>query len=203
MDIALDFDGTLVTHSYPHVGLDIGAQPILAMLYRSGHRFILNTMRSDDTLADAVKWCNINGIPLKGINEHPTQKSWTNSPKIYSQLYLDDAALGIPLILTSDISDRPYVDWTAVHWLLLQKNYITCFPYSQIDAFAYLSTIPNLEQSGITKEDYLLERFVNEGVCKIVNNQIEFIGEFADVYEKYFHDRCLYYETKQKTEHIK
>ena len=47
MVIAIDFDGTCVTHDFPAVGKDIGAVPVLKMLVDSGHQLILYTMRSD------------------------------------------------------------------------------------------------------------------------------------------------------------
>jgi hypothetical protein len=54
------------------------------------------------------------GIPLMGVNENPSQKSWTSSPKAYAQLYIDDAALGTPLVYPESSSERPYVDWAAI-----------------------------------------------------------------------------------------
>jgi len=47
---------------------------VLKRFVKEGHAFILNTMRSGETLADAVKWFENKGIPLFGINENPTQK---------------------------------------------------------------------------------------------------------------------------------
>ena len=44
--IAVDFDGTVVTHAYPHIGNDIGAVPVLRELIGNGCRVILYTMRS-------------------------------------------------------------------------------------------------------------------------------------------------------------
>lgn len=114
MYIAVDFDGTCVTHEYPKVGKDIGAVPVLKKLTDSGHKIILNTMRSGKELADAIKWFIDNDISLFGANENPTQKSWTTSPKVYADLYIDDAALGCPLKRDSSISDRPYVDWNEI-----------------------------------------------------------------------------------------
>ena len=101
MIIAVDFDGTCVTHEFPKVGKDIGAVPILKELVEKGHKIILYTMRShpdknsqgktlsgeivsNDTLQDAIDWFKKNGIPLWGINENPKQKEWTSSPKIYA-----------------------------------------------------------------------------------------------------------------------
>ena len=122
MIIAIDFDGTCVKNKYPYVGEDIDAVPILKDLVKRGHRLILCTMRSHkpnkgiDCLQDAVDWFNNNGIELYAINENPEQKSWTDSNKIYADLYIDDAALGCPL--TSDGFGNVYVDWSKVSNLL-------------------------------------------------------------------------------------
>ena len=73
MRIAVDFDGTCVTHEYPHVGKDIGAVPVLQQFVKDGHQLILYTMRSGKELQDAVQWFESNGIPLYGVNKNPTQ----------------------------------------------------------------------------------------------------------------------------------
>jgi hypothetical protein len=114
MYIAIDFDGTCVTHDYPRVGKDIGAVPVLKKLTDSGHQLILNTMRYGDELADAIQWFIDNDIPLYGVNENPTQKEWTLSPKVYAHLYIDDAALGCPLMFDHAVSNRPFVNWELV-----------------------------------------------------------------------------------------
>jgi hypothetical protein len=121
MIIAIDFDGTCVTHEYPNVGKDINAIPVLKNIVNKGHKIILYTMRHGKELQDAVEWFVNNNIPLYGINENPTQKNWTKSPKIYAHIYIDDAALGCPLIFNEEYSDRPYVDWEAVQKLLEEK----------------------------------------------------------------------------------
>ena len=120
MKIAIDFDGTVVTHEYPDIGRDIGAVPVLKRLVLEGHKLILNTMRSGEELQDAVDWFKENDIPLYGVNEDPEQKEWTQSPKVFANLYIDDAALGCPLIFpvksfsNGRTSDRPFVDWKKV-----------------------------------------------------------------------------------------
>jgi len=132
--IAVDFDGTCVTHDYPEVGKDVGAVPVLRALSDAGARIILWTMRSggrtDGTnpLQDAVEWFQANGIPLYGVNENPSQAGWTASPKAYAQLYIDDAALGCPLKEDAALSERPFVDWDAVASLfgnLIQVEKVT------------------------------------------------------------------------------
>jgi hypothetical protein len=114
LTIALDFDGTCVTHDYPNIGKEIGAVPVLKQLVEDGHKLILWTMRSGKELKDAVMWFRINDIPLYGIQTNPTQNSWTDSPKAYANLYIDDAALGAPLIYDENISPREFIDWSAV-----------------------------------------------------------------------------------------
>ena len=118
MYIAIDFDGTCVTHDYPRIGKDIGAIEVLKRLIKSGHKLILNTMRSGKELQDAIDWFKENGIELYGANENPSQKSWTNSPKVYAHMYIDDAALGCPLKMDLNLSNRPFVDWDVVSTLL-------------------------------------------------------------------------------------
>jgi hypothetical protein len=122
MYIVVDFDGTVVTHDYPRIGKDIGSVPILKNLVKAGHKLILFTMRSDDKLLEAVKWFEDNEIFLYGVQTNPTQKRWTNSPKVYGELIIDDIALGCPLMVDHSISDRPFVNWSEVESLLKQKN---------------------------------------------------------------------------------
>jgi len=131
MDIVIDFDGTCVTHEFPIVGKDIGAEPVLKKIIAHGHNLILFTMRSDlkistyrnegrelkagDYLQDAVDWFSDRDIKLYGIQRNPSQDSWTTSPKAYGQLIIDDAALGCPLVFDENLSKRPFVDWEAVN----------------------------------------------------------------------------------------
>lgn len=137
MIIAIDFDGTCVTHEYPIVGKDIGAVPILKKLTKAGHRLVLFTMRSymegispvtnklqDGGLNDAIKWFADNNIPLYGINTNPGQEKWTSSPKVYAQLYIDDAGIGCPIKYDSNISDRPFIDWEKAEILLKEMKII-------------------------------------------------------------------------------
>ena len=121
--IAVDFDGTCVTHDYPDIGSDIGAVPVLRELVDAGYNLVLNTMRSGRLEKDAVRWFKENNIPLYGVNCNPDQKSWTSSPKVFADLYIDDAALGIPL-KTSQTSTRPFVDWVEVRKLLIALGYL-------------------------------------------------------------------------------
>lgn len=132
MYIAVDFDGTCVTHDYPNVGKDIGAAPVLYALYRNGHHIILNTMRDGKELEDAEFWFAENGINLFGSNHNPTQDRWTTSPKVYAHLYIDDAAMGCFLCYNPELSDRPYVDWKETASYLHSRGLIDYEDYSKI-----------------------------------------------------------------------
>lgn len=130
MYIAVDFDGTCVTNEFPNVGKDIGASIVLKELINNEHKIILYTMRgihnSDgvDELTPAVNWFKENGIELFGINENPADVGWwTDSRKVFAELYIDDLALGTPLIYRSE---GKFVDWLTVfinlHWMGLFKK---------------------------------------------------------------------------------
>ena len=118
MKLAIDFDGTCVTHEYPNIGKDIGAVPVLKRLVADGHKLILNTMRSGKELEAAVDWFKDNDVPLHGVNEDPGQREWTRSPKVFANMYIDDAALGCPLLIDKELSDRPFVDWKFIGELI-------------------------------------------------------------------------------------
>lgn len=123
MEIAIDFDGTCVTHEYPKTGKEIGAIPVLKRLIANNHNLILYTMRSGHELELAKQWFLHNNIKLYGIQYHPTQANWTSSNKCYAHLYIDDAALGAPLIYPED-GARPYINWNEVESLLIKKGLI-------------------------------------------------------------------------------
>ena len=140
--INIDAGGTCFTHSFPEVGKEIGAVPVLRTLVENGHKLILFTMRCDhdfepssdhpeiiaekgDYLTDAVNWFERHTIPLYGIQCNPTQYSWTKSPKSYAEFMIDDSAIGAPLVYNLSISDRPFVNWHKMSYLLWQKGLIT------------------------------------------------------------------------------
>lgn len=151
MIIGIDFDGTIVEHRYPVIGLAVPhAARVMKRLVANGHKLILYTMRSDrvmqdendkdvveDYLQQAVDYIIDNcDVAMWAINKNPEQAEWTSSPKVYCQIYIDDAALGCPLIYpppTVDIRTefpepehhRPYVDWMAVERQLTDRGLFT------------------------------------------------------------------------------
>lgn len=121
MVIAIDFDGTCVAHAFPNVGKEIGAVDVIKALVNKGHKIILFTMRDLEYLTPAVAWFEKNDIPLYGINDNPSAK-WSTSRKVYADMYIDDMALGIPLKMDYNKSNRPFVDWAGVESLLKKKG---------------------------------------------------------------------------------
>lgn len=121
--IAIDFDGTVVTHAYPYVGEDLGAVPVLRELTDNGCRLILHTMRDGRLLDTAVAWFRDRGIPLSEVNANAEQRKWTSSPKLHADLYIDDSALGCPLRMI-DGERRPAADWTRIRELLVREGYL-------------------------------------------------------------------------------
>jgi len=137
MIIAIDFDGTIVTHEFPEIGKPVpGAIEVMKNLQNQGHKLILYTMRSDiedphsdygqdifpeggEYLTEALDYCKNNGIEFWGVNENPEQHSWTHSPKAYAQIYIDDATLGCPLVYPK--IGKPYVDWLKVEKQLFEQ----------------------------------------------------------------------------------
>ena len=118
--IAIDFDGTIVEHKYPAIGAPIkGAIDTIKELQARGHRIILWTMRSGRELENAVIYLQENGITPWGVNQNHEQ-DWSDSPKAYAQVYIDDAALGCPLEKKG--SDRPMVYWPRVREHLVYLN---------------------------------------------------------------------------------
>ena len=126
MFICVDFDGTIVDHCFPEIGAEVpGAIHWLTRLQDQGAKLILFTMRSDTSfggpmLSDAVDFLERRGIKLFGINTNPNQRSWTESPKAYGDIYVDDAAFGCPLIRPEGFR-RPCVDWETVGPALLER----------------------------------------------------------------------------------
>lgn len=113
MIIAIDFDGTCVKHEYPEVGIELkNCSKTLKQLISSGHKLVLNTMRSGKELEEAVHWFAERNISLYGVNQTPGQKEWTSSPKVYADMYIDDMALGCPKVAG------------FVNWNLIKKQFV-------------------------------------------------------------------------------
>ena len=122
--IAIDFDGTIVTHEYPEVGKPLPlANEVLYALGKNGHQMFLYTMRDKGELTDAMDYIYENELPITLFNESPAQ--FSTSPKQYAQVYIDDASLGCPLKFEPSFSNRPFVDWCEVTKYLTARGLLT------------------------------------------------------------------------------
>ena len=121
--IAVDFDGTVVTHAYPEIGEDAGAVPVLRELTGNGCRLILYTMRHGALLTEAVEWFRAARHPALRREREPRAARWTSSPKIHADLYIDDSNLGCPLRFAEG-EKRPVADWTRIREQLVREGFL-------------------------------------------------------------------------------
>lgn len=99
MTIAVDFDGTIVTHEYPNIGKEIPfAIQTLKLLQKDGHKLILWSVREGKLLNEAVQWCRERGLEFYAINrdypEEETSNSNNYSRKLKVDIWIDDRNIG-------------------------------------------------------------------------------------------------------------
>lgn len=91
--IAIDFDGTIVTNAFPHIGkLMPNAKDVISKLKRDGNIIILWTCREGKNLEKALDFCKEIGIEFDAINENYKYLPFNTSNKIYADYYIDDRA---------------------------------------------------------------------------------------------------------------
>lgn len=129
MIIAVDFDGTIVTHDYPRIGKPIPfAIDTLKKLQADGHQLILWSVREGELLQEAVDYCQQKGLEFYAVNANfpeERQLSTADSPrKIIADIYIDDRNLGgLPdwgVIYQMISSGNPFVSSKAA--LAEEKN---------------------------------------------------------------------------------
>ncbi len=98
MNIAVDFDGTIVTHEYPRIGRERPfAIATLKKLQEEGHNLILWSVREHELLQEAVDWCKERGVEFYAVNkDYPEETHETNdfSRKLKVDLWIDDRNVG-------------------------------------------------------------------------------------------------------------
>ncbi|MCR4664552.1 MAG: hypothetical protein K5660_04210 [Paludibacteraceae bacterium] len=105
MTIAIDFDGTIVTHAYPAIGKPIPfAIESLKMLQQvDHHQLILWSCREGALLQEAVDYCHERGLDFYAVNSNYPEEQQLNedmprevsSPrKLTADLFIDDRNLG-------------------------------------------------------------------------------------------------------------
>lgn len=109
MIIAVDFDGTIVDHSYPYIGKE--RTNAIFFLKRIKFEFpevqyVLWTCREGSALKEAVEWCKLKGVEFDAVNTNVVDFNGVLAvSKIYADVYVDDRNLeGIPS--WNDIYDK-------------------------------------------------------------------------------------------------
>lgn len=118
--IAVDFDGTIVDHRYPEIG-PFAPDALRWLTEWSADPFVelmLWTARCDapmcgPMLSMAARHCMGYGIRFGVVNNKLDDRNWTTNPKLYANVYIDDAAAGTPLIQPAGFK-LPCVDWHKV-----------------------------------------------------------------------------------------
>lgn len=114
MIIAVDFDGTIVTHEYPSIGREIPfAIDTLKRFQDEGHhQLILWTVREGTLLEEAVEFCRSRGLEFYAVNNnYPEVEIIENQPrKLSVELFIDDRNLGgLP-------------DWGVIYRMVMSGN---------------------------------------------------------------------------------
>lgn len=121
MLIAVDFDGTIVQHRYPHIGKEIPfAVMTLKKLASEGHKLVLWTCREGELLDEAVQWCKERGLEFFSVNrDFPEAVSdpTDGCRKLKVDMFIDDRNLGgLP-------------DWGSIYEIVHDR--MTYFEYYQ------------------------------------------------------------------------
>lgn len=94
MKIAVDFDGTIVTHEYPNIGKEIPfAINVLKRLQSEEmHQIVLWTVRTGQLLDDAVAFCRERGLEFYAVNKNDPEEVITpETPrKLLADIFIDD-----------------------------------------------------------------------------------------------------------------
>lgn len=97
LQIAVDFDGTIVEHQFPHIGKPVPfAIEALIELQKKGHKIILWTFRYGKELNEAIDYCRSKGLIFYAVNNSYPEEKFDGSVgrKIYADIYIDDRNLG-------------------------------------------------------------------------------------------------------------
>lgn len=119
--IAIDFDGTIVEHDIQRDDIIVPyAKETILKIQNHGIRWILYTMRHGPSLEEAKQTLWLNGLIPWAVNNNPDQ-TWSKSPKVYANIYIDDCALGVPMV---NNGFGEHVDWREVHKLLFGHDIV-------------------------------------------------------------------------------
>jgi len=92
MVLAIDFDGTIVEHTYPKIGkLKPNAKETINKWYEEGHKIIIWSCRMNKEKKEAELFLKENGIKFHTFNKNVIVNDTFNpEPKIFAHVYIDD-----------------------------------------------------------------------------------------------------------------
>lgn len=98
MIIAVDFDGTIVTHEYPKIGREIpfAIESLKMLQEKPQYQLVLWTVRQGKELEEAVEYCRSRGLEFYAVNNnYPEETVKDEQPrKLKADLFIDDRNLG-------------------------------------------------------------------------------------------------------------
>ena len=134
MIIAVDFDGTIVEHRYPHIGKEIPfATQALKQLQSEGHALILWTAREGKLLQEAIDFCEKRGVEFFAVNSnYPGEEvdaAGIRARKLHADLFIDDRSVGgLP-------------DWGAICEVVRHR-------WTWRQYYEFIGTLPKPEKKG-------------------------------------------------------
>lgn len=127
LTIAVDFDGTIVTHEYPKIGKEIPfAIDTLKRLQKDFQAILLLwTVREGVELDEAVEFCRARGLEFYAVNaNYPETNEREDQPrKLKADLFIDDRNLGgLP-------------DWGVIYQMTATGNHLQPIPQNNNDDY--------------------------------------------------------------------
>lgn len=114
MTIAVDFDGTIVSHEYPNIGKPIpfAIETLRKLQQEDHHQIILWSCREGRLLQEAVDYCAARGLEFYSVNSNFPEETAdiVRARKLEADLFIDDRNLGgIP-------------DWGVIYQMIHSGN---------------------------------------------------------------------------------
>ena len=124
MTIAIDFDGTIVTHAYPAIGKPIpfAIETLKKLQQEDHHQLILWTCREGELLQEASDYCASRGLEFYAVNSNFPEETAevVRARKLEADLFIDDRNLGgIP-------------DWGVIYQMIHSGNHFKPAPVAGV-----------------------------------------------------------------------
>lgn len=116
MTIAVDFDGTIVQHCFPSIGLTIGRSIEILKKFKKefGCRLILWTCREPNAgLPEAVEFCREQGLEFDAVNKSLSLSKLGRS-KVLADLVIDDRGAGRAGASLKEFGDMTPEEWDRI-----------------------------------------------------------------------------------------